>query len=57
MRLPKAESSLTQHRLSLGGKAVDYSEAGHMMYVHPPSLAKMKGDIAAFIDSTARRPR
>jgi carboxypeptidase C (cathepsin A) len=34
-----------------------YYEAGHMMYVHPPSLAKMKGDIDAFIDSTARRPR
>jgi hypothetical protein len=26
-----------------------------MMYVHPPSIAKMKGDLDAFIDSTARR--
>jgi len=25
-----------------------------MMYVHPPSLAKMKRDLDAFIDSTAR---
>src|SRR5215472_6348870 len=31
-----------------------YYEAGHMMYVHPPSLSKMKRDLDAFIDSTAR---
>src|SRR5205807_6390264 len=31
-----------------------YYEAGHMMYVHPPSMAKMKHDLDAFIDSTAR---
>jgi carboxypeptidase C (cathepsin A) len=31
-----------------------YYEAGHMMYVHPPSLAQMKRDIDAFIGSTAR---
>jgi carboxypeptidase C (cathepsin A) len=31
-----------------------YYEAGHMMYVHPPSLAKLKQDIAKFmIASTA----
>lgn len=30
-----------------------YYEAGHMMYVHPPSLAKMKSDLAAFIGSTS----
>jgi len=29
-----------------------YYEAGHMMYVHPPSLAKMKRDLEAFIGST-----
>jgi len=29
-----------------------YYEAGHMMYVNPPSLKKMKGDLDAFIDST-----
>ena len=29
-------------------------EAGHMMYVNPPSLAKMKRDIDAFIDATVR---
>jgi carboxypeptidase C (cathepsin A) len=29
-----------------------YYEAGHMMYVNPPSLKKVKGDLDAFIDST-----
>jgi carboxypeptidase C (cathepsin A) len=29
-----------------------YYEAGHMMYVHPPALRKMKSDLDAFIDST-----
>jgi carboxypeptidase C (cathepsin A) len=30
-----------------------YYEAGHMMYAHPPSAAKMKRDLDAFIDATA----
>jgi carboxypeptidase C (cathepsin A) len=30
-----------------------YYEAGHMMYVNPPSLKKTKGDLDAFIDSTS----
>jgi carboxypeptidase C (cathepsin A) len=30
-----------------------YYEAGHMMYVHAPSLAKLKVDIAQFIKSSA----
>src|SRR5713226_5494702 len=29
-----------------------YYEAGHMMYVHPPSLAKLKAEIALFIKSS-----
>ncbi len=29
-----------------------YYEAGHMMYVHPPSLAKLKADIAQFIKTS-----
>jgi carboxypeptidase C (cathepsin A) len=29
-----------------------YYEAGHMMYVHPPSMAKVKRDLDAFIDAT-----
>jgi carboxypeptidase C (cathepsin A) len=32
-----------------------YYEAGHMMYVHPASIVKMKSDLDAFIDSTARQ--
>jgi carboxypeptidase C (cathepsin A) len=31
---------------------VEY-DAGHMMYVHPPSLAKLKKSIASFIDRTS----
>jgi carboxypeptidase C (cathepsin A) len=34
--------------------SMKYYEAGHMMYVHPPSIAKMKRDLDAFIDATAR---
>jgi carboxypeptidase C (cathepsin A) len=33
---------------------IKYYEAGHMMYLHEPSLKKFKGDIAAFIDATDR---
>jgi len=29
-----------------------YYEAGHMMYVHPPSLVKLKQDLAQFIQSS-----
>jgi carboxypeptidase C (cathepsin A) len=29
-----------------------YYEAGHMMYVHPPSLAKLKKDIAEFMQGS-----
>ena len=31
-----------------------YYEAGHMMYVHPPSLERFKADVAGFIDRTVR---
>ena len=31
-----------------------YFEAGHMMYVNPQSMAKMKSDVDAFIDATDR---
>jgi carboxypeptidase C (cathepsin A) len=34
---------------------IKYYEAGHMMYVNPPSIAKMKADMDGFIDSTARQ--
>jgi carboxypeptidase C (cathepsin A) len=32
-----------------------YYPAGHMMYVHEPSLARFKADVGAFIDQTSRR--
>ena len=31
-----------------------YYEAGHLMYIHPPSLHKMKADLAAFIDAASK---
>lgn len=34
--------------------AIEYYEAGHMMYVHAPSLVKFKKDLAAFLDATAK---
>lgn len=36
-----------QSNISMG-----YYEAGHMMYVHQPSLAQLKADLAAFIRGT-----
>ena len=32
-----------------------YYEAGHMMYVHEPSLKQMKADVAAFYDSVGHQ--
>jgi carboxypeptidase C (cathepsin A) len=32
-----------------GNIRLGYYEAGHMMYIHPPSLAKLKEDLAGFI--------
>ncbi len=32
--------------------AIEYYEAGHMMYVHPPSLVKFREDLADFIDAS-----
>jgi carboxypeptidase C (cathepsin A) len=34
--------------------SMKYYEAGHMMYVHPPSIAKMKRDLDSFIDATSQ---
>jgi carboxypeptidase C (cathepsin A) len=31
---------------------IQYYDAGHMMYIHEPSLKKFKNDIATFIDQT-----
>jgi carboxypeptidase C (cathepsin A) len=35
-----------------GNVAIKYYEAGHMMYVHPPSLLKFREDLAAFVDES-----
>ncbi len=32
-----------------------YYEAGHMMYTHPPSMAKFKEDVTTFIRETSQR--
>ena len=29
-----------------------YYDAGHMMYIHEPSLARLKQDLAGFVDAT-----
>lgn len=33
---------------------MEYYEAGHMMYIHPPSMAKFRKDLVDFISSTTR---
>ena len=30
---------------------VELYDAGHMMYLHPPSLVRYKKDLASFIDN------
>jgi carboxypeptidase C (cathepsin A) len=34
-----------------GNIDMQYYEAGHMMYVHPPSMAKFRKDVAGFIEA------
>ena len=34
--------------------SMSYYEAGHMMYLHLPSLAKLKKDLDSFIDSAVQ---
>ncbi len=34
-----------------GNISMSFYEAGHMMYIHQPSLEKLKGDLAAFVTS------
>jgi carboxypeptidase C (cathepsin A) len=43
------DPSLAQH------VTLTYYEAGHMMYVHMPSLAQLKKDVAVFIQSATKR--
>ncbi|MEP5764985.1 MAG: carboxypeptidase [Halieaceae bacterium] len=35
-----------------GNVSIDYYHAGHMMYVHPPSLEKYRKDLVRFIDAS-----
>ena len=32
--------------------SIEYYQAGHMMYVHPPSLLKFRKDLASFVDGS-----
>jgi carboxypeptidase C (cathepsin A) len=34
--------------------AIEYFDAGHMMYVHEPSMKKFRADVAGFIRQTDR---
>ena len=45
------DSSLRDH------VSMSYYEAGHMMYIHGPSLARQRADLAAFIRQAAGAPQ
>ncbi|MFZ8984705.1 MAG: carboxypeptidase, partial [Steroidobacteraceae bacterium] len=34
--------------------SIAYYEAGHMMYVHGPSMVKFRDDLAAFVEANRR---
>ncbi|HWQ53779.1 MAG TPA: hypothetical protein VN442_08840 [Bryobacteraceae bacterium] len=38
---------------SAGNVSMGYYDAGHMMYVHQPSLEKLKQDLGGFITKVA----
>src|SRR5437588_2452678 len=57
---PYLATEYTFNHLGLSGTSADhvtmrYYEAGHMMYVHKPSLHKLKKDVAAFVQAALRR--
>ena len=49
-----AENSMYQIGMLPDRVTFTYYEAGHMMYVHEPSLAALGADIRAFIQAGAR---
>lgn len=46
-------SHLGLHKSLQQNISMEYYEAGHMMYIHMPSLRKMKADLASFIKSAS----
>jgi carboxypeptidase C (cathepsin A) len=54
-----AEYSLSHLRLPAELRAkisTGYYEAGHMMYIHLPSLGKLAGDVRTFVGPNAPKP-
>lgn len=56
---PFFEAEYTMDHLGLSEKVrknirLDYYEAGHMMYLHEQDLAKMKANVASFIDIASK---
>jgi carboxypeptidase C (cathepsin A) len=43
------------HESLRGNISMGYYEAGHMMYIHIPSLAKLKNDLAQFVKNSAAK--
>ena len=50
-----AEFTFARHGIERDRVTMTYYEAGHMMYVHEPSLEAVAADIHAFIEGEARR--
>ena len=53
---PHAAGDYTVYHLGLRGEqlrniAVSYFEAGHMMYIHQPSLERMAAELRAFVSA------
>lgn len=56
---PYFATEYTFNRLELepelrGNISMSYYEAGHMMYIHPPSLERLKANLAAFVTQASQ---